>query len=191
MMDKAKRYLIMAEQYYSSAKILLEKMISSGNYTCGFGKTEKDAEKEMLRNSSLSDAKLFLPALFLCYQSVELFIKGVLKLNEKNIEKSHEMSNMLNDLRQIYGSKEQIYKEFYDFYKYQIEILNKYTKENDITTIKELYESLRYPENRGRKYSYQSLRYNGKYGIKMFENLLEKMKKIRENVLTEYKNKVD
>lgn len=190
-MNQAKRYFIMAEQYYSSAKVLLEEMISSGNYTCGFGKTENDAEKEMLTNSSFSDAKLFLPALFLCYQSVELFIKGVLKLNEKNIEKSHEMSNMLNDLRQIYGSKEQIYKEFYDFYKYQIEILNKYTKENDITTIKELYESLRYPENRGREYSYQSLRYNGKYGIKMFENLLEKIQKIRENVLTEYKNRVD
>lgn len=25
-------------------RILLEEMISSGNYTCGFGKTEKDAE---------------------------------------------------------------------------------------------------------------------------------------------------
>lgn len=191
MMDKAKRYLIMAEQYYSSAKVLLEEMISSGNYTYGFGKTENDAEKEMLRNSSLSDAKLFLPALFLCYQSVELFIKGVLKLNGKNIEERHEMSNMLNKLKQIYGNEKQLYKEFYGFYKYQIEVLSKYTKENDITTIKELYESLRYPENRGREYSYQSLRYNGKYGVKMFENLLEKMKKIRENVLTEYKNKAD
>ena len=189
-MDKAKRYFIMAEQYYSSAKVLLEEMISSSNYTCGFGKTENEAEKEMLRNSSLSDAKLFLPALFLCYQSVELFIKGVLKLNGKNIEERHEMSNMLNELKQIYGNEKQLYKEIRVFYKCQIEILNKYRKENNITTIKELYESLRYPENRGREYNYQSLRYNGNCGIKMFEDLLEKMKKIRENVLSEYKSKI-
>ena len=38
---------------------------------------------------------------------------------------------------------------------------------------------------------YYSFEENGKYGVKMFENLLEKMKKIRENVLTEYKNKAD
>lgn len=190
-MTKAKRYFVMADQYYSSAKILLEEMISTGNCTYGFGNTEKNAEKEMLRNSSLSDAKLFLPALFLCYQSVELFIKGVLKLNGKNIEERHEMFNMLDELKQIYESEKQIYKEFYDFYKYQIEILSIYKKENKITTIKELYESLRYPENKGKEYNYQSLRYNRKYGIKMFNNLLEKMKKIRENVLIEYKSKIN
>lgn len=101
------------------------------------------------------------------------------------------MFNMLDELKQIYGSEKQIYKEFYDFYKYQIEILSIYKKENKITTIKELYESLRYPENKGKEYNYQSLRYNRKYGIKMFNNLLEKMKKIRENVLIEYKSKIN
>lgn len=45
-MTKAKRYFVMADQYYSSAKVLLEEMISTGNCTYGFGNTEKMQKKK-------------------------------------------------------------------------------------------------------------------------------------------------
>ncbi len=73
MIDKARDYFIMADQYLETSKLLLETMINSGNSNFGIGKSE--AESEMLKNAMKSDSTLLLPTLFTCYQRIELFIK--------------------------------------------------------------------------------------------------------------------
>lgn len=189
-MSKAKDYFIMADQYLETSKLLLKTMINSGNSTIGFGLSEIEAETNMKNNSVKSDSTLFLPALFNCYQGVELFIKGLLYLNNNEFKNTHEISNMINGLKNVYGEKHNVYISFYNFYKYQLKIIEKFKNSNNITTMKELYEALRYPENndRNKSYCYIDLRYNGDYGIEMFSKLLEKIDKLKDVVLSEFNN---
>lgn len=186
MIDKARDYFIMADQYLETSKLLLETMINSGNSNFGIGKSKSEAESEMFKNTIKSDSTLFLPALFTCYQGMELFIKGLLSLNNIAFKNIHELSQMILELKNVYGANNEIYKEFNNFYKYQIEIVKKYNKTNNITTTKELYESLRYPENKGKSYYYFDLKYNSDYGIKMFSELIKKINIIKNIVLKEF-----
>lgn len=186
MIDASKKYFVIADQYLETSKLLLKTMITSGNSNAGCGKSEKEAENNRLNNKIKSDSTLFLPALFTCFQSIELFIKGILKLNSISFGSIHEVSKLILELKNIYGEKSEIYKKFNNFYKHQIEIIKDFKKNNNITTTKELYESLRYPENKGKSYDYFDLQYNGNYGIQMFNELIEKMDEIKKVVLQEF-----
>ena len=186
MIDRAKDYFILADQYLETSKLLLKTMIESGNLNCGFGSSELEDRSNMIKNSNKSDSTLFIPALFNCYQGIELFIKGVLLLNNSEIKQEHEMANMIETLKNIYGETNEIYKELNGFYKRQTEIITKFKKINNITTTKELYESLRYPENKGKHYNYFVLKYNDNDGIITFNYIIDTINKIRNIVIEEF-----
>lgn len=181
-----KNYFILADQYYQSSKLLLENIINSGNMTFGFGKSEKEAEENMQKNVLKSDSILFLPALFDCYQCMELFVKGLILIKNVNFENTHEIDILFNDLKELYNDKTEIYKVFKNFYHNELDIIKKFKKENKITTINEFYMSLRYPNYQQKKYDYICLKYNGKDGINHVEKLIKMMESIREIVLKEY-----
>ena len=77
---RAWKFFRLGEQYAATAKLLLETLINNGNSNAGFGKTEEEALQDMERNASKSDMYLFVPAIFNCLQSTELFVKGLLLL---------------------------------------------------------------------------------------------------------------
>ena len=65
-------------------------------------------------------------------------------------------------------------------------------KTNNITTTKELYESLRYPEDNSltiKEYDYFDLKYNGDFGIGNFKVLLKRICEVKEVILKEYHEK--
>lgn len=105
----------MADQYLETSKLLLTTMINSGNTNIGLGKSELEAEINMKSNCLKSDSTLFLPALFSCFQSIELFIKGLLILNNIGFQNIHEVSDMIKALKEYYGETNIVYKRFYDF----------------------------------------------------------------------------
>lgn len=84
--------------------------------------------------------------IFNSLQSIELFVKGLLLLNNVKPEETHEISDLLKILKSIYGDKCEIYKSINKFYSNQIEIIKQFKKNNNITNTKDLYESLRYPK---------------------------------------------
>lgn len=96
---QAKQYFRLGEQYAEAAKLLLETLISSGNSNAGIGKNFEEAQQEMEKNASRSDLYLFIPAVFDCLQSTELFIKGLLLLADKNFEHIHGVEGLLGDLK--------------------------------------------------------------------------------------------
>lgn len=80
----------------------------------------EEAERKMLENLLVNDIALFIPTLLNCYQSMELFIKGILLLNNGEIQENHEVSNMIKQLEKLYTRKSDIYKSINSFYKHQI-----------------------------------------------------------------------
>lgn len=182
MKDRAKKYFLLADQYFETSKLLLEILINNDNSNAGFGTTQEEAYEEMYKNVLKSDATLLIPTIFNSYQSLELFLKGLLLLNGIEIDNTHEASDMIIKVRNIYGQKSDIYKKIRVFYKEQVKIIKDYKKNNRITTTKELYESLRYPENNSlpiKEYDYFDLNYNGDFGIKNFKVLLKRLCEIK------------
>lgn len=196
MKDRSRKYFLLADQYLETSKLLLETLINNDNSNAGFGSTQEEAYEEMRKNVLKSDATLLIPTIFNSYQSLELFLKGLLLFNGIEVDNTHEVSDMIVKIKDIYGDKSAIYKKIRAFYKEQVDILKNYKKNNNITTTKELYESLRYPENnladlnKRKKYNYDDLKYNGDYGIDNFKLLLKRLKEIKEVILLEYHTKM-
>lgn len=192
MKDRARKYFLLADQYLETSKLLLEILINNDNSNAGFGLTEEEAYEEMHKNVLKSDATLLIPTIFNGYQSLELFLKGLLLLNGIEVDNTHEVSDMIAKIKSIYGDKSDIYKKIRAFYKEQVDILKNYKKTNNITTTKELYESLRYPEDNSlivKEYDYYDLKYNGNFGIRNFRVLLKRICDVKDAVLKEYHDK--
>ena len=113
------------------------------NQNIGIGFSESEAMLNMFSNIKKSDARLLVPALFLGYQSMELYIKGLLLLKNEKIEYSHDVKNFYEQLAKCYGKESDIYRDIDDFYQNQIEILNDYKEESPeviLTAVKEELE---------------------------------------------------
>lgn len=191
MKKRAKEYFLLADQYLETAKLTLEVLIENDNSNAGFGTTQEEAEKQMRENVLKSDVTLFIPTVFNAYQSTELFLKGLLLLNGKEITDTHEVSNMITEIKNIYTETSDVYRRINNFYNAQIEIIKNFKKSNNITTNKELYEALRYPENikNNKTYDYNDLQYNGDIGIKNFELLRKRIQEVKDVILKEYNDK--
>lgn len=187
MKDRSKNYYLLADQYLESTKLLLNTIIENNNTNCGIGNSEKEALKNMEESIVKSDVYLFIPSMFTSLQTVELFIKGLLLFNGREVTYNHEVNSMINELREIYGYNSDLFKAINNFYKNQMEILKIFKKVNNITTIADLYESLRYPESNKKEYEYFELKYNGKEVIKQYKKMLEKLEKVKKEILKEYR----
>ena len=194
MKKRAKRYFLLGDQYFETAKLLLETLINNGNSNAGIGKTEEEAYKQMVENVSKSDLYLFVPAIFNCLQSTELFIKGLLLLNNIEINDTHDVQKLLEKIKNSYTENSAVFKEFKRMYYSQENILKEFKKDNNITNSRDLYMSLRYPEKNDKKhteYLFNSLMYNGEEGIKLFSSILENLEEIKNVVLIEYNRLYD
>lgn len=183
--SKTKKYFLLADQYLETTKLLMNTMIENENRSVGIGRSEEEALENLKKNIIKSDAYLCIPCMFTAFQTVELFIKGLLLFNDEEITYSHEVVSIRDKLREIYGKDSGIYKSVSDFYKYQMEVLKKFKKNNNITTTTDLYESLRYPESTNKEYEYFDLKYNGKEVINQYKKMLIRLDEIKTNILKE------
>ena len=191
MLSRANKYFALGKQYYDSSILLLETIIKNDNCSLGIGFSDELALKNFNENIKKSDARLLIHALFLSYQCVELYVKGLLLLKNNSIKNEHEISIFYNDLEKNYGKNSEIYKAIWCFYANQIDILNKFKKNNDITTINQLYGALRYPEEKNEIIDHFSLKYNGSSVIKQIKKIIKILKKVDEEVLEEYKKEIN
>ena len=194
---RAKEFFRLGEQYTETAKLLLETLISNGNSNAGVGNTVEEALQEMERNSAKSDLYLFIPAIFNCLQSTELFIKGLLILDGKEFEWKHGVEDLLVKLKDSYAESSEVYQKLHSFYKDQIGIIELFKQANGIHTSFDLYMSLRYPEislysKKGKKQGteitvdYTELLCNGQVGIEQFKMLLKNLEAIKLATVKEY-----
>ena len=192
MKTRARKYFLLAEQYSSIAELSLETLITGGNSNAGIGNTAEEAYAQMIANSSQSDLYLFVPTIFCCLQSTELYIKGLLLLNDIEIDDTHEIQKLLDKLQVKYNTKSSIYKAFRKMYYSEQEILKDYRLKNQISNAQDLYISLRYPESTsGTQYEYSPLMYNGDTGIELFKKLYGLIIDIKHQVWIEYRNLYD
>jgi len=196
MKARANSFFILADQYSETAKLLLETLIDNGNSNVGIGNSYEEAYKKMNQNVKKSDLFLFIPAIFNCLQSTELFIKGLLILKDIEFEKIHDAEKLLSIISNEYGSESEVSNALNSFYKEQISIIAKYKELNKIESSHDLYMSLRYPEiyikskdNKNKekvKIDYTPLMYNRFDEMVQFDSLLQQLLYVKNAVLKVY-----
>jgi len=197
---KAERFFKLGDQYGETANLLLETLINNGNSNAGIGKTAEEAQKNMEKTALKSDLYLFIPAIFNCLQTTELFTKGLLLLNDKTFQKTHSIEKLLEEIAISYGETSEINQALRDFYECQINIIEKYKQTNGLINSHDLYMSLRYPEItikiKGEEkkeqqvdVDYTDLMCNGNCGIKQFKILQRKLQRVKSAVVNEYHNR--
>lgn len=186
-MDRAKEYFNLGKQYVDSAIYLMNVICRNGNKTYGVAKTPELAEKIMVRKSALSDTTLFVPAIFDCYHGVELYIKGLIILINKDFSTTHNIDGLIKLIEKNYSDTE-IINQLNEFYFNKITIIQKYKNDNSIITDKELYMSLRYPEDRKAQKTYDksALEHNGNLGVDEMKEIIKILQNITELILKIY-----
>ena len=194
---RALGFFRLGEQYAETAKLLLETLINNGNSNAGFGKTPEQASQEIERNVVKSDLYLFVPAIFNCLQSTELFSKGLLLLAGEKFERNHSVEELLDSLKNTHTEDSDVYQKLQTFYESQIGVIENFKQANKIKTSYDLYMSLRYPEislqpesgkKKGKKITvdYTKLFCNGDVGIEQFKILLESLNAVKLATIKEY-----
>ena len=191
MKKRAWRFFRLADQYSETAQLLLKTMIRSGNSNVAVDSDYQNVLQKAENAAIKSDMYLFIPAIFNCLQSTELFAKGILLLNGEEFKKKHSVEEILKKINEIYTKNHSLYTCLNDFYTQQIKIIENYQKKNDIKDINVLYTSLRYPESPdGKKVNdYYPLICNGDIGIAQFRILSKQLQSVKEEVLKEYNSK--
>jgi hypothetical protein len=185
-------YFILADKYYETAKLLLSILLDNNNpnCNCAIGNIEEATyvDKMCEINTKKSDITLYIPTLMLCFQSIELFGKGIVLLNDNEFKMSHNMDTIIDKIKSKYGKKSNIYLRIKEFYYDQIDIICNYKENNKIEKNDDLYASFRYPESIKKEYyDHFPLMYNGKKAKEQYKKLLKQMEDIRECCLNEDK----
>ncbi len=156
--EKSRFYV--AQQYMQAAKNLIEGMLKDENPSVISSDHEisDDELAEGLRNSS---QLIILPALFCLYQGIELILKGFIN-NKGKLEKNdlHKGDELCNRFSELYKEELELSALFNKFMISPPKFITEYMQLNNITSIINFYNSLRYPDkNNGETNDYYPLMY--------------------------------
>ncbi|OEF97218.1 hypothetical protein BHF71_11190 [Vulcanibacillus modesticaldus] len=161
-MEIEKRFFLVGEQYLNTSKILLDKMVETGNkHTVISDKEISWIEYENL--TKFSDFNVLIPTLFNFYHGLELIIKGMLRLHNAEFKPEHSFENLLTKLK-LSDKTNNEYLEIISKYiekPLKIRFLNDYIQTENIENIYDLYMSFRYPTDRSfnKFYGYIAVKY--------------------------------
>jgi hypothetical protein len=177
-MNIEKRFFLVGEQYLHTSRILLDKMVESGNKHIVISDKEITwDEYESL--TQFSDFNVLIPTLFNFYHGLELILKGMISLNNAEIETEHSFDRLLCMLKKLDKSNGEYLKIICKYIDKPLKIsfLDDYMKTENIGNINDLYMSFRYPANRhfNKNYEYFTVRYRE-------EDILSEVQEMSEDI---------
>jgi hypothetical protein len=157
--DFNKERLYLADQYYNVTKNLLFNMIDSGNPFSLVSALES-TEEMLNEHTKHSSFRVILPLLFCFYQGTELLLKAFV-LEKNNIKYRHSIEDILKDFKKLYPC-EGVIIDTLDKYlgKNKIGFIDNFCKVNNLTSLNEIYNALRYPDHMDKLVDYMNLEYS-------------------------------
>ena len=145
-----------AEQYIQASSNMIEGMLQTGNPFIIIA-NHKISSDELTDGLKFSSHNLILPALFCLYQGIELLLKGFVYIKSTKHSK-HNAEDLCRRFSDHYPEEVELIKLFSVFLSSPKEFIEEYKQTNNIQTVAEFYNSLRYPEQKdGRLYDYDPL----------------------------------
>lgn len=153
ILEEADNRLLVAEQYLTTSKNLLDLMIINKNprmqITKVTDKTTIDID-DIFENFKNSSMFTIIPTIFLFYQGMELIIKGFVLIKQKNVRSSHDMQKLFIEFKKYYIEEKNIITILDKYINNLLPFLKKFNEDNNINNSKDFYNALRYPEGNGK-----------------------------------------
>jgi hypothetical protein len=188
------RFIPIALHFWNIVQLLVEQMQTSGNKWSIYSNVNEDEsqeeeEKRLNEIFTRNDNNIGIPVMFNFYHGLELFMKGLLELENISLDKTN---HNLKDLYKIIKENESSYpvsliqvlkKHICDASSY-----NPFFKDNGIT-VNQFYLGLKYPQSKdgSKKYNYASIRGKEEETLKIYlamnaaiNELKEEMQKWRQ-----------
>lgn len=159
-----KEFLMVGEQYLNASKLLLDGMAESKNPWV-VTSNSPISESKYSNKTAYSDFSIILPTLFNFYHGIELIMKGIIRLNNRNenFKHNHPFEELFKKLKvadKLNGSEYVITIGKYIEKPIKPSFLNDYLLVENINRISDLYESFRYPGNSIKLNNYFILKFN-------------------------------
>jgi len=138
----------------------MEGMINSNNPNLVFSDHPLSNE-ELAKTYKYSSFNIILPTLFCLYQGLELLLKGFVNY-KMEVKSTHDSEKFLKYFAALYRKETNVKRIFSEFINEPKGFIRSYMVLNNIVTIKQLYESFRYPDKKGKGdlfFDYQLLMY--------------------------------
>jgi len=182
------RFIPIALHFWNIVQLLVEQMQTSGNkWSIQDDYSEEDnGVNEIFKRNDIS---LGGPLMFNFYHGLELFMKGLLELENISLDKTN---HNLKDLYKIIKENESRYSvsliQVLKKHIYNQKSYNPFFKDNDMD-VNDFYIGLKYPQNRdgSKEYNYASIRGKEEETLKIYlamngaiNELKEEMQKWRQ-----------
>jgi hypothetical protein len=182
------RFIPIALHFWNIVQLLVAQMQTSGNkwYIQDDYSEEDNGVNEIFKRNDIS---LGVPLMFNFYHGLELFMKGLLELEDISLDKTN---HNLKDLYQIIKENESRYPvsliQVLKKHIYNEKSYNPFFKDNNID-VNDFYIGLKYPQSKdgSKKYNYASIRGKEEETLKIYlamnaaiNELKEEMQKWRQ-----------
>lgn len=143
-MEFANDWFFVGQNYIKIANILIDGMIKDKNLVIS---------KELLSDEECEERRKFcannvcLPCLFCLYQGIELILKGFVYSKQEG-KHAHNIETLYGDFAEYNNEQFELISLLKKFIFDPINLIKKYKLKNEIITMSDFYNFLRYPDKK-------------------------------------------
>ena len=187
-------FIPIALHFWNIVQLLVEQMQTSGNKWSIYAdvnedesqeeEEEEEEEKRINEIFTRNDNNIRIPVMFNFYHGLELFMKGLLELENISLDKTN---HNLKDLYKIIKENESRYPvsliQVLKKHIYNQKSYNPFFKDNDMN-VNDFYIGLKYPQNRdgSKKYNYASIRGKQEQTLKIYLAINDAIIELKEEM---------
>lgn len=190
---KALLFLTLGSKYLNLVHNVLAESIKSGNPHHMISSNSPPDWDEYFQKTKWSDFIIIEPVLFNFYQGLELTLKGLLLLtNQTRIEPKHGLTALFeraNGVKEIPKDVKEVIKEHITIDENNNPLIYGFLSTNN-KSIDQLYESLRYPTDKGfsTATTYIDLHYQEERSLEYFKKVSGDIRKLQTLCTSFYRN---
>lgn len=187
ILEETYNRFLLAQQYLTASKNLLDLMIENNNKRVYIRKVTdgKNANiDEIFENLKNSSIFTIIPTIFSFYQGLELIIKAFVLIANPDLKLTHNIKLCFKEFAKIYTKEKEIIslcEKYLNESDTSLAFLKQFQEDNNIRKSTELYNALRYPEgneNNIKSIDYCALKY---YDNKQF---IPQIKQLSDDIET-------
>ena len=183
-------FIPLAYNFWNTVQILVEQMENSGNKTMFHlnvieSETEEETEERINKIFQKNDNNIGIPIMFNFYHGLELFMKGLLEIENINLlELNHNLEDLYKELKANESKYTPSLIRLLKSHIYNAKYFNPFFESNNIK-VKDFYIALKYPQDKNCNipFKYYTIRGKEEETLKIYKAMSEATINFRDEIL--------
>jgi hypothetical protein len=189
-------FIPLAYNFWNIVHLLVEQMENSGNKTMIFsdykeGQAGEEIERQINETFKKNDYNIGVPIMFNFYHGLELFMKGLLEIENITLDRTYH--NLQDLYKQIKANESKYTPSLIQLLKshiYNAKSFNQFFESNNIK-VNDFYIGLKYPQDKNGEKQFKYFKIRGKEGetLKIYKAMSKATLDFRDEVVMWLKSK--